>query len=136
MILEAGEILVRRGLVNESQLAESRAAMNGGGIIESAIQKGFVREEDALKAVADEFGLEFIDLREANVDLDLLPNFPQKLIYRHGIFPVRKEGRRIFIATSNPLELYPLDEAAAALHCPVVPLVAEKIEIEQKMNMR
>ncbi|MFN7738442.1 MAG: GspE/PulE family protein [Pirellula sp.] len=129
MILEAGEILVRRGLVNESQLAESRAAMNGGGIIESAIQKGFVREEDALKAVADEFGLEFIDLREANVDLDLLPNFPQKLIYRHGIFPVRKEGRRIFIATSNPLELYPLDEAAAALHCPVVPLVAEKIEI-------
>lgn len=129
MILEAGEILVRRGLVNESQLAESRAAMNGGGIIESAIQKGFVREEDALKAVADEFGLEFIDLREANVDLELLPNFPQKLIYRHGIFPVRKEGRRIFIATSNPLELYPLDEAAAALHCPVVPLVAEKIEI-------
>lgn len=129
MILEAGEILVRRGLVNESQLAESRAAMNGGGIIESAIQKGFVREEDALKAVAEEFGLEFIDLREANVDLDLLPSFPQKLIYRHGIFPVRKEGRRIFIATSNPLELYPLDEAAAALHCPVVPLVAEKIEI-------
>ncbi|MBM3966709.1 MAG: type II/IV secretion system protein [Planctomycetes bacterium] len=129
MILEAGEILVRRGLVNESQLAESRAAMNGGGIIESAIQKGFVREEDALKAVAEEFGLEFIDLREANVDLDLLPTFPQKLIYRHGIFPVHKEGRRIFIATSNPLELYPLDEAAAALHCPVVPLVAEKIEI-------
>lgn len=129
MILEAGEILVRRGLVNESQLNESRASMNGGGIIESIVQKGFAREEDALKAIADEFGLDFIDLREATVDLQLLPSFPQKLIYRHAIFPVRREGRRLFVATSNPLELYPLDEAASALNCPVVPLIAEKGEI-------
>jgi general secretion pathway protein E/type IV pilus assembly protein PilB len=129
MILEAGEILVRRGLVNQSQLDESRAAMNGGGIIESVVQKGFVKEEVALKAIADEFGIDYIDLREANIDLELLQLFPQKLIYRHAILPVRKEGRRIYVATSNPLELYPLDEAASAMNCAVVPLVAEKIEI-------
>lgn len=129
MILEAGEILVRRGLVNQSQLDESRAAMNGGGIIESVVQKGFVKEEVALKAIADEFGIDYIDLREANIDLELLNSFPQKLIYRHAILPVRKEGRRIYVATSNPLELYPLDEAASAMNCAVVPLVAEKIEI-------
>jgi len=129
MILEAGEILVRRGLVNQSQLDESRAAMNGGGIIESVVQKGFVKEEVALKAIADEFGIDYIDLREANIDLELLQSFPQKLIYRHAILPVRKEGRRIYVATSNPLELYPLDEAASAMNCAVVPLVAEKIEI-------
>ena len=93
MILEAGEILVRRGLVNQSQLDESRAAMNGGGIIESVVQKGFVKEEVALKAIADEFGIDYIDLREANIDLELLNSFPQKLIYRHAILPVRKEGR-------------------------------------------
>jgi general secretion pathway protein E/type IV pilus assembly protein PilB len=129
MILEAGEILVRRGLVNQSQLDESRAAMNGGGIIESVVQKGFVKEDVALKAIADEFGIDYIDLREANIDLELLQSFPQKLIYRHAILPVRKEGRRIYVATSNPLELYPLDEAASAMNCAVVPLVAEKIEI-------
>ncbi len=129
MILEAGEILVRRGLVNQSQLDESRAAMNGGGIIESVVQKGFVKEDVALKAIADEFGIDYIDLREADIDLDLLQSFPQKLIYRHAILPIRKEGRRIYVATSNPLELYPLDEAASAMNCAVVPLVAEKIEI-------
>jgi len=129
MILEAGDILVRRGLVNQAQMEESRAAMNGGGIIESVVQKGFLKEEVALKAIAEELGIDYIDLREANVDLSLLQNFPQKLIYRHAIFPVKKEGRRLYVATSNPLELYPLDEAAAALSCAVVPLVAEKIEI-------
>jgi general secretion pathway protein E/type IV pilus assembly protein PilB len=103
--------------------------MNGGGIIESVVQKGFVKEEVALKAIAEELGIDYIDLREANVDLSLLQSFPQKLIYRHAIFPVKKEGRRVYVATSNPLDLYPLDEAAAALNCGVVPLVAEKIEI-------
>jgi general secretion pathway protein E len=129
MIFEAGEILLRRGLVNETQLLESRAAANGGGILESVVQKGFVREEEMLRAMAEELGLEFIDLREANIDLEQLQSFPQKLIYRHAIFPVRREGKRLYVATSNPLELYPLDEAAAALNCAVVPLVAEKIEI-------
>jgi general secretion pathway protein E len=129
MILEAGDILVRRGLLNQAQMEESRAASNGGGILESVVQKGFVKEEVALKAIAEELGIDYIDLREANVDLSLLQNFPQKLIYRHSIFPVKKEGRRLYVATSNPLELYPLDEAAAALNCAVVPLVAEKIEI-------
>ena len=89
MILEAGEILVRRGLVNQAQMDESRASVNGGGIIESVIQKGFVKEEFALKAIAEELGLDYIDLREANVALSLLQNFPQKLIYRHAIFPVK-----------------------------------------------
>ncbi|MFN9851453.1 MAG: type II/IV secretion system protein, partial [Planctomycetota bacterium] len=69
MIFEAGEILLRRGLVNESQLMESRAAANGGGILESVVQKGFVREEEMLRAMAEELGLEYIDLREANIDL-------------------------------------------------------------------
>ncbi len=129
MITEAGEILLRRGLINRDQLQQSRATANGGGIVESIIKNGFAKEEDALRIIADEFGLDYIDLREANVDLSLLDTFPQKLIYRHALFPVKREGERLFVATYNPLELYPLDEAAAATGMVIVPLVAEKIKI-------
>lgn len=129
MITEAGELLLRRGLITQEQLTQSRNSMNGGGILESIISSGFAREEDALRAIADEFGLDFIDLREANPDLTLLQTFPQKLIYRHGLFPVKREGGQLFVATHNPLDLYPIDEAAAATGLQVVPLVAEKGEI-------
>ena len=91
MITEAGEILLRRGLINREQLQQSRATANGGGILESVIRAGFAKEEDALKVVAEEFGLDFIDLREANVDLTLLQTFPLKLIYRHALFPVKRD---------------------------------------------
>ena len=52
---------------------------DGTKLIESAIQLGFVSEEQALKAVGEEVGIEFIDLAEAEVDLSLLKIFPQKL---------------------------------------------------------
>ncbi len=129
MITEAGEILLRRGLINREQLQQSRATANGGGILESVIKAGFAKEEDALRVVAEEFGLDFIDLREANVDLALLQTFPLKLIYRHALFPVKREGGQLFVATSNPLDLYALDEASAATGLAVIPLVAEKDEI-------
>lgn len=129
MITEAGELLLRRGLITQEQLTQSRNSMNGGGILESIISSGFAKEEDALRAIADEFGLDFIDLREATPDLSLLQTFPQKLIYRHGLFPVKREGGQLFVATHNPLDLYPIDEAAAATGLQVVPLVAERGEI-------
>ncbi|MCE3017654.1 MAG: GspE/PulE family protein [Pirellula sp.] len=129
MITEAGELLLRRGLITAEQLVQSRANLNGNGILESIIESGFAREEDALKAIAEEFGLDYIDLRETNVDLSLLATFPQKLIYRHSLFPIKKEGGQLFVATNNPLDLYPIDEAAAATGMQIVPLVAEKVEI-------
>lgn len=129
MITEAGEILLRRGLLDEEQLRQSRVQANGATIIESAIQQGFVREEDALRALAEEVGLDYIDLRGAEVDLDLLATFPQKLIYRHSLFPIRREHNSLIVATHNPLDLYPLDEAAAVTGLSIIPVVAEKIEI-------
>ncbi|MBU6172692.1 MAG: Flp pilus assembly complex ATPase component TadA, partial [Planctomycetes bacterium] len=121
--------LFRRGLITQEQLTHSRSNIIGGGILETIINSGFAKEEVALRAIAEEFGLDFIDLREADVDLNLLQTFPQKLIYRHALFPIKREGGVLFVATHNPLDLYPIDEAAAATGLQVVPLVAEKTEI-------
>jgi general secretion pathway protein E len=129
MITDAGELLVRRGLLSEDQLIQSRNSANGTSVMDSAIQNGFITEDSALRAMAEETGLDFIDLRSTEVDLKLLETFPQKLIYRHSIFPVRRENGTLIVATSSPFDLYPIDEAAAHLRCPVTPILAEKNEI-------
>src|SRR4029079_13833049 len=131
--MEAGEILLKRGLLNRGQLDQSRGIANGHGdgtkLIESAIQLGFVSEEQALRAVGEEVGLEFIDLAETEVDLSLLKTFPQKLIYRQSLFPIRKEFGQLVVATSNPFDLYPLDEVSAATGLSVMPVLAARNEI-------
>jgi uncharacterized sulfatase len=44
------------------------------------------------------------------VDTELLTHFPQKLIHREMIFPLRWENGQVIVATADPFDLYPLDE--------------------------
>lgn len=129
MITEAGELLLQRGLITQDQLDQCRGGGGPGAVLDNIISSGFANEEEALRLIAEEFGLDFIDLRETPVDLSLLKVFPQKLIYRHALFPIKKEGSLLYVATHNPLDLYPIDEAAGATSMQIVPLVAERTEI-------
>lgn len=55
--MEAGEILLRRGLIDQRQLDQSRTAGGDGArLVETAVQMGFVSEEAALKALGEEVG--------------------------------------------------------------------------------
>jgi len=133
MIMHAGEILKRRGLLSDEQLTQSRNH-DVSGVVQAAISLGFVEERQALQALAEEVGLDYVDLRETDVDLKALDGFPQKLIYRQSLFPIGFDGDSIVVATSDPLDLYPLDEASAATSRNIVPVVAERSEIARLMN--
>jgi general secretion pathway protein E/type IV pilus assembly protein PilB len=128
--MEAGEILLRRGLLDQRQLDQSRTTGGDGAhLVETAVQMGFVSEEEALRAVGEEVGLDYVDLRDKDVDLKLLKNFPQKLIYRQTLFPIERINGSIVVATSDPFDLYPLDEVSAATGLSVIPVLAGKSEI-------
>lgn len=133
MIMHAGEILKRRGLLSEEQLKQSRDS-DASSVVQAAISLGYVDERDALHALAEEVGLDYVDLRETDVDLAALEGFPQKLIYRQSLFPIGFDGDSIVVATSDPLDLYPLDEASAATSKNIIPVVAERAEIARLMN--
>ncbi|MFM9069620.1 MAG: type II secretion system ATPase GspE [Planctomycetota bacterium] len=128
--MEAGEILLQRGLLTAQQLELARAAGGDGArLVETAIDRGFVSEDSALRAIGEEVGLDFIDLSGAEVDLSLLKTFPHRLIHRQALFPVRKEAGSLLVATSNPFDLYPLDEVSAATGQAVTPVLAARHEI-------
>ena len=107
MIMHAGEILKRRGLLSDEQLQESRNS-DASSVVQAAIALGYV--------------------------LAALDGFPQKLIYRQSLFPIGFEDESIIVATSDPLDLYPLDEASAATDRNIIPVVAERAEIARLMN--
>ncbi len=128
--MEAGEILLTKGLLDERQLQTLREAhQNGARLDQVAVQLGFVSERDVLGALGEQLGIDFVDLTQAEVDLSLLAEFPPKLIHRHSIFPIRREGGAIVVATSDPFDLYALDEAAAATGEAIRPVLAADSEI-------
>ncbi|MEO1529139.1 MAG: ATPase, T2SS/T4P/T4SS family [Planctomycetota bacterium] len=133
MIMHAGEILRRRGLLSDEQLADSRES-DAANVVDAAVEKGFVDERIALEALAEEVGLEFVDLRDTEIDTAALEGFPQKLIYRQSLYPIRFQDDSIVVATPDPLDLYPLDEASAATGRNIIPIVAQRAEIARLMK--
>ncbi len=128
--MEAGELLKRRGLLNEMQLVQLRQANgDGASLLEKAVALGYVKEEAALRALGEEVGLEYLDLRDVEVDLSLLKGFPHKLIHRQSLFPIRRDNGQLVVATSDPFDLYPIDEVSAATGLSVIPVLASRNQI-------
>ncbi len=128
--MDVGEILLRHGLLNQRQLDLSRSAQSDGTRLDlAAVELGFVSEDSALRALGEEVGLTYVDLSEEDVDLSLLEEFPQKLIYRQALFPIRQHNGSLVVATSNPFDLYPLDELSASTGLSVEPVLASRAEI-------
>ncbi|MAT73507.1 MAG: general secretion pathway protein GspE [Planctomycetaceae bacterium] len=133
--MDAGQILIKHGLLSDDDLARAdRERTNGERADQRAVDLGLVPEEPALRALGAELGVDFVDLESADVDLSLLSLFPQKLIHRHSMFPVRQTAAGIEVATSDPLDLFPLDEAAAAVGVPVVPVLATRDAIAKRIK--
>ena len=128
--MEAGQILLKKGLLDERQLQQSRAAQTEDlRLDQAAVELGFITEEAALRALGEALGFDYIDLAEAPVDLSLLTTFPQRFIHRQTLFPVRQENGSLVVATSDPFNLYPLDELSAVTGKSVVPMLARRSEI-------
>ncbi len=129
--MHAAEILLRRGLIDQRQLDQARQH-NSESVLDGAVALRFVNEEDALRAVGEEVGLEYVNLSSLDAQTDLKPllkDFPQRLIYRQSLFPIRRYNGSLVVATSDPFDLYALDEVGAATGLCVTPVLASRHEI-------
>lgn len=128
-------MLFRKGLLDAKQLEQARAAQTEGvRLDQAAVQLGFLSEETALRALANEVGLEFVDLVDAEIDLSLLKDFPSRFVHRELLFPIRRNNGHLVVATSDPFNLYPLDELSAATGLTVVPVLASREEIAKRIK--
>lgn len=129
-MVDAGEILLSCGLLTPEQAEIVRNEQESSAdFIPTAVELSFVEEDEALKALGMAVGLDYIDLNHTEIDTALIKTIPQRLIYRQSLLPVRRENGSIVVATSDPFDLYPLDEVAAATGLSVVPVLAGRNEI-------
>ena len=128
--MEAGEILLKKGLLDQRQLEASRQAQTEGTRLDqAAVGLGFLTEEQALSALGEEVGLEYVDLAEFKINPTLFQDFPPRFMYREGLFPIRQNNGTLTVATSDPFNLYPLDELSLATGKSVIPVLASRSEI-------
>ena len=107
-----GIILVEHGLLKPEQLSmiidRQQASRQSFG--EIAVHEGFVTEEDLARALAELYGLEYIDLRNFKMDSELLNQLPPDAIYRFNFVPLAIQSNVIVVAVADPTAVVKLDE--------------------------
>src|SRR5918993_375440 len=87
----------------------------------------------AARALAKRYRYPYIDLLPdgpSPINNELLNDLPVELMLRHQFVPLRRDGKRIHIAISDPTNLERMDELSSALPARVVPYVATAGAIE------
>jgi general secretion pathway protein E/type IV pilus assembly protein PilB len=124
--------LVKNGLLQEKDLAaiaEAQAAAPSRPLHELLVERGFVKEEAVLPILADEFGMELVDLTKVTVEPDTLKAMPLKLVHRRSLMPLSRNNGTLVVATADPFDVYSLDELQTLTGLQVQPVLASPREI-------
>ncbi len=129
--MPVGKALIAKGLISQEQLDEAVAARSSAAerIDHVLIRKGLVSEHDVLKVLSEQFAIPLIALNEDDIDRDLLGVVPSRLVHKYGLMPVARNGRGIRVATSDPYNMYALDDVQTVIDIPVEPVLATSTEI-------
>ena len=129
--MEISEVLIRHGLLTTDQGDQVRQQMNGHRFDKAVIEMGLLTEEQTLRAFADELGMQYVELKDFEIDPELLNLFPTSTIYRHSLLPLRRENGRVEVATSDPFDLEALDELSSLSNLRLEPVLARHDDVVQ-----
>ena len=82
--------LAARGLFTEAEKERANEALATSDKPPhvTLLEKGFLKEDVLMPALAEEFGLEYVDLANAVIEHSVLAGVPQKHVHRKSLMPI------------------------------------------------
>lgn len=124
-----GQYLIEKGLITEQQLNEVLEAKKQDKnrlFGEIVVEKGFVSEIEFAKCLADRLNVPFIDLSETELKSDVVNKIPEAVAKKYNLIAVSLVGRRLTVATNDPVNFYVFEDIRVITGCTPVPVMATK----------
>jgi type IV pilus assembly protein PilB len=109
---QIGELLVKENLLTADQLRKARddARSQGSRLGAQITQLGYLDENDLTDFVAKQYGVPSIDLEEFEIDAAVIRLIPEDVASKHTVIPVNRAGSTLILATSDPSNIFALDD--------------------------
>ena len=134
--VKVGEILIEAGLVTRQQVDEALSTQAHGKrkrIGSILIERGLISEEQLLSALAHKFGLQVVDLKQANPSPAALRRLSREMIEKMQVLPLEMRGTRLVVATANPTDPTIVENLRFVANCPVELVVASSGQIAEQI---
>lgn len=122
-----GEILREKFLLTPEQLEEGLKIQKekGGRIGGILVRLKFVQMEQVLESLAIQLSIPFLpQIRSSEINPELASRVPLGFAKKNELLPLKAENGKVWVVTSNPLNLSALDDIRLLLHSPIQVSVA------------
>ena len=106
-----GEILYKAGVVEKRALINAIRASKASNkrLGQILLELGLVNEETLTKAIAGQFGLEYVNLDRISIPPNGTKLIPEDIIKRHNVLPLSMNNGKLKLIISDPLDLDMMD---------------------------
>ncbi len=130
-----GDLLIDEGLITKDQLnqALSQQKENGGRLGSILVQMGFVTDDQISKALGKQYNVGVFEFKE-EIDPIILKIVSPQIAQKFQVIPVRREGKNLYLAMANPVDVYTIEDIKFATGYNVIPLVASENMISKAIE--
>lgn len=133
---QLGELLLDRGIINQSQLDQALAVQRdkGGLIGEILVELGFVKEDDIAQSLTAQYGFPYLPLSSYDVNVDITGIIPGRVARQYLLVPIDKIGNNLTLAMSNPLNVQAIEDVELLSGCSVQTFVSTSSDIKRAIE--
>ncbi len=129
-----GDILVGWGVVTQEQVEQGVKMAKGSGkrLGDTLVEMGAAKEEQVAKGLANQFGIEYVDLGAQGVASQIdLKAIPEELVKKHLILPLERKNGRLKLIIHDPMDLELQDMLRFRLNLEIEPRLAPRSQIKK-----
>src|SRR5512146_525371 len=128
--------LVADGLVADTAMVEALTASKERRqhIVSYLVEYNLADAREIAIAASQEFGAPLLDLDAVQPDFEIVRLVSEKTLRKHRVLPLVKRGKRLFVAVSDPTNLYALDDVKFAPGLSVEAIVVEEDKLSQLLS--
>jgi type IV pilus assembly protein PilB len=131
-----GELLLREGLVTQDQLNKALGEQRNSGtrVGYNLVKLGFVKETDLTRMLARQHKMPAVDLTKFQVDPRIAKLIPAELALKHNVLPLKRDGRTLTVAMSDPATMSVLDDIKFITRLDIFPVIAGEFTLRNAIE--
>lgn len=133
-----GDYLVNQGLISVDQLQkvltaqkESNGTKKFGDVV---VELGFMTELNFAKALAGNLRVQYVDLDNIEINTEAVQMVPEALARKHTVIAINVQGKRLTVATNDPVNFIVLEDIKVSTGMDTVPVLATTSAINKAIG--
>ncbi|MEG0391708.1 MAG: ATPase, T2SS/T4P/T4SS family [Anaerovoracaceae bacterium] len=137
--IRIGEVLKEYGYITDEQIQEAldyqKAHKEEGKLLgEILVEEGFVTERQTLEALGQKLDYDLVDVTTENIDTNAVGRIPKAIADKYNMIAIREEGNVLYVALSNPLQFYGIEDVRQITQKHLVLLLDTKDHISRAIS--